>query len=131
MRGHVTISVHKRSANCSEWARSLRDGVLILLMTASVLVVAAFSGVLAQTEEPGAIWGKLDFLTNTYVVVDGKRYNYSKDQRSPVIIHTRSLTPDKRGNVKITVNTYGEAVEISFYGIDEPEAFTKFFRHEG
>ncbi len=130
MSDHVTMSVHERSAQCNDWAADVRAGLRVLFVTAS-FVLGAFSGGLAQTEEPGAIWGKLDFLTNTYVVVDGKRYNYSKDQTSPVIIHTRSLTPDKRGNVKISLNTYGEAVEVSFYGIDEPEALTRFFRNEG
>ncbi|MGH7228411.1 MAG: hypothetical protein ACREIH_04275 [Nitrospiraceae bacterium] len=97
---------------------------LVLLAAGSVLLGSPQTG-LAQTEDqPGSIWGKLEVFTNTHVVVDGKRYTYAKD----VIIHTRSLTQDKRGNVKITLDARGQVLDISFYGIDEPVAFEKYFR---
>jgi hypothetical protein len=77
--------------------------------------------------QPGIIWGKLDFLTNREAVVDGHRYPYAHN----VIIHTRALTPDKRGNVKVTLDPRGNAIEVSLYGIEETDAMTKYFRHDG
>jgi len=78
-------------------------------------------------DQPGGIWGKLEFLTNRDAVVDGRRYPYAHN----VIIHTRALTPDKRGNVKVTLDLKGYAIEISLYGIEETDAMTKYFKHEG
>ena len=78
-------------------------------------------------DQPGGIWGKLEFLTNREVVVDGHRYPYAHN----VIIHSRSVTPDKRGNVKVTLDQKGNAIDISFYGIEDVDAMTKYFKHEG
>lgn len=94
-------------------------------------LVALASPGLAQLDQvdnqPGVIWGKLDFLTNREAVVDGHRYQYAHN----VIIHTRALTPDKRGNVKVTLDPKGYAIEVSLYGIEETDAMTKYFRHDG
>ncbi len=114
----------QKYASHGGFRRGLLFVLLVLLASASVLLGSPPTG-LAQTEDqPGSIWGKLEVFTNTHVVVDGKRYTYAKD----VIIHTRSLTQDKRGNVKITLDGRGQVLEISFYGIDEPVAFEKYFR---
>jgi hypothetical protein len=95
------------------------------------VLLALASPALAQMDQadnqPGVIWGKLDFLTNREAVVDGHRYQYAHN----VIIHTRALTADKRGNVKVTLDLRGQAIEVSLYGIEETDAMTKYFRHDG
>lgn len=112
-------------------SRSRFDLSLVLLGLVCVLLLSLFSISAAQTSsgenQLGGIWGKLVSLSNTSVVVDGNRYPYAPN----VIIHTRSVTPDKRGNVKVTLDDRGRAIEISLYGIEEPEAMTTYFRHDG
>ena len=82
---------------------------------------------MASTDDLGGIWGMLEFLTNREAIVDGRRYPYAHN----VIIHTRALKPDKRGNVKVTLDAKGYAIEISLYGIEETDAMTKYFKREG
>jgi hypothetical protein len=97
---------------------------LLIAFPAAGLAQAQMDGV---DNEPGVIWGKLDFLTNREAVVDGHRYPYAHN----VIIHTRALIPDKRGNVKVMLDPKGYAIEVSLYGIEETDAMTKYFRHDG
>jgi len=99
----------------------------LLLCLLFVLATPGLAQVGPADDQPGVIWGKLDFLTNRDAVVDGRRYPYAHN----VIIHTRALTPDKRGNVKVTLDHKGYAIEVSLYGIEETDAMTKYFRHEG
>jgi hypothetical protein len=100
-------------------------GLVVFLLF--VLSTQGLAQVGPADDQPGVIWGKLDFLTNRDAVVDGRRYPYAHN----VIIHTRALTPDKRGNVKVTLDLKGYAIEVSLYGIEETDAMTKYFRHEG
>jgi hypothetical protein len=104
--------------------------VWVSLGLACVLLLSVASMSPAQTgsseNQAGGIWGKLVSLSNTSVVVDGNRYLYAHN----VIIHTRAVTPDKRGNVKVTLDEKGRAIEVSLYGIEEPEAMTTYFRHD-
>ncbi len=78
-------------------------------------------------DQPVVFWGNVDFFIYRDAVVD--------EQRDPsahnVIIHTRALTPDKRGNMQVTLNLEAYAIEISLYGIEESDAMTKYFNHEG
>jgi hypothetical protein len=70
------------------------------------------------------IWGNIDFYTNHYIVVDGKRYNFAKN----VIIDTYSLQPDKKGNVRVELDPSGNAKEVFFYGVDMPQVIKRFKR---
>jgi len=100
-------------------------GLVILLLLGS----ASFTEAQMNSAESQAngIWGQLGSLSNTSVVVDGNRYPYAPN----VIIHTRDVTPDKRGNVKVTLDERGRAIEVSLYGIEESEAMTRYFRYDG
>ena len=109
---------------------NLLKGFCLSGLAFSLLIVLAMPGwaqLDGQGNEPGVIWGKLDFLTNRDAVVDGRHYPYAHN----VIIHTRALTPDKRGNVKVTLDDRRQAIEVSLYGIEEVDAMTKYFRHDG
>ena len=100
--------------------------VMAMLMVCFIL--GATSVGLSQeslSESMGGIWGKLDFLTNKTVAVSGSRYPYAPN----VIIHTRDVQPDKRGNVKVTLNEKGQAIEVSLYGIEESDAMSTYFRY--
>lgn len=71
-----------------------------------------------------AVWGNLYEYSNTYVNVSGNRYYYSAN----VIIDTYSLSKDPRGNVRVELDTSGRAKEVFFYGIDMPEAISRYKR---
>ncbi len=103
--------------------------VLLGLVTTLLLGSAVFIEAQMNSSESrdGGIWGDLGYLNNTSVVVDGNRYFYAPN----VIIHTRAVTPDKRGNVKVILDERGRAIEVSFYGIEESEAMTRYFRYDG
>jgi hypothetical protein len=107
------------------------DQALVLLGLGMVLLLgsACFTEAQMNSAESQAngIWGQLGSLSNTSVVVDGNRYPYAPN----VIIHTRDVTPDKRGNVKVTLDERGHAIEVSLYGIEESEAMTRYFRYDG
>lgn len=109
----------------SRFARGLVLAGLAMFLILSMFSVGAAQTGSANTDTPGGIWGKLDFLTNKSVAVSGNRYPYAPN----VIIHTRAVTPDKRGNVKVTLNERGQAMEVSLYGIEEPDAMTTYFRN--
>jgi len=98
-------------------------GMVLLLGSASFTEAQMNS---AESQANG-IWGQLGSLSNTSVVVDGNRYPYAPN----VIIHTRDVKPDKRGNVKVTLDERGHAIEVSLYGIEESEAMTRYFRYDG
>ena len=97
---------------------------MVLLLGSASFTEAQVSSVESQ---PNGIWGELGSLSNTSVVVDGNRYPYALN----VIIHTRDVTRDKRGNVKVTLDERGRAIEVSLYGIEESEAMTRYFRYDG
>lgn len=103
--------------------------VLLGLVTTLLLGSVAFAEAQVNSAESqsNGIWGQLGSLSNTSVVVDGNRYPYAPN----VIIHTRDVTPDKRGNVKVTLDERGHAIEVSLYGIEESEAMTRYFRYDG
>jgi hypothetical protein len=98
-------------------------GMVLLLGSASFTEAQVNS---AESQSNG-IWGELGSLSNTSVVVAGNRYPYALN----VIIHTRDVTRDKRGNVKVTLDERGRAIEVSLYGIEESEAMTRYFRYDG
>jgi hypothetical protein len=104
---------------------------LVLLGLVTVLLPGSASFTDAQVNsaesQSNGIWGQLGSLSNTSVVVDGTRYPYAPN----VIIHTRDVKPDKRGNVKVTLDERGQAIEVSLYGIEESEAMTRYFRYDG
>lgn len=104
---------------------------LALLGLMTLLLLGSVSFTEAQVNSAGSqangIWGQLGSLSNTSVVVDGNRYTYAPN----VIIHTRDVKPDKRGNVKVTLDERGQAIEVSLYGIEESEAMTRYFRYDG
>lgn len=129
---HLTVSGHHKEKPMDTRNSSGRPQVgLWLYGLVLCLLFALSSPGLAQVnpadDQPGGIWGKLEFLTNHDAVVDGRRYPYAHN----VIIHTRALKPDKRGNVKVILDQKGYAIEISLYGIEEVDAMTKYFKHEG
>ena len=103
--------------------------VLFGLVTTLLLGSVSFTEAQMNSAESQAngIWGELGYLNNTSVVVDGNRYPYAPN----VIIHTRDVKPDKRGNVKVTLDERGQAIEVSLYGIEESEAMTRYFRYDG
>jgi hypothetical protein len=107
------------------------DQAVVLLGLVTVLLLGSASFTDAQMNsaesQSNGIWGELGSLSNTSVVVDGHRYLYAPN----VIIHTRAVTPDKRGNVKVTLDERGRAIEVSLYGIEESEAMTRYFRYDG
>lgn len=98
--------------------------VMVLLLGSAFFTEAQMNS--AESQASG-IWGELGYLNNTSVVVDGHRYPYAPN----VIIHTRDVKPDKRGNVKVTLDERGQAIEVSLYGIEESEAMTRYFRYDG
>lgn len=98
--------------------------VTLLLLGSASFTKAQMNS--AESQSNG-IWGQLGSLSNTSVVVDGNRYPYAPN----VIIHTRDVTPDKRGNVKVTLDERGHAIEVNLYGIEESEAMTRYFRYDG
>jgi hypothetical protein len=104
---------------------------LVLLGLVMVLLLGSVSFTEAQMNsaenQANGIWGQLGYLNNTSVVVDGNRYPYAPN----IIIHTRDVRPDKRGNVKVTLDERGQAIEVSLYGIEESEAMTRYFRYDG
>ena len=91
-------------------------------MLAAITGTYENSNALAQTEEAGSIWGSINYYTNSYVVVDGKQYEFNQN----VIIDTYSLKADKRGNVRLRLDAYGTVLQLFFYGIDMPEAIERF-----
>lgn len=84
------------------------------------------SGALAQDqgEQPGAIWGKLEYYTQDFAMIDGKRYEFGK----LTIVDTYSLTPDKRGNARVLLDQQGKVAQLFFFGIDMPEIVKRYRR---
>lgn len=79
--------------------------------------MAMFTLVLAM-----AIWGFIEGYTNDYIIVSGKRYEFTKD----VVIDTYTLERNKMGNVRVELDPDGKAKEIYFYGIDMPDVIRRF-----
>lgn len=98
--------------------------VLIAMLFAVCPIAVAPPSIFAQSEDAGNVWGNIGYYTDTYVVVNGKQYNFDRS----VIIDTYSLKADKRGNVRLRLDSYGAVLQLFFYGIDMPEVISRFKR---
>jgi len=81
-------------------------------------------GILASMIFAMTIWGNIQEYTDTYIMVDDVKYEYTRE----VIIDTYSLEGNEKGNVRVELNNYGLAEEIYFYGIDMPDVIRGFKR---
>lgn len=77
-----------------------------------------------QNEQPGAIWGKLEYYTQDFAMIDGKRYEFGK----LTVVDTYSLKPDKRGNARVLLDQQGKVAQLFFFGIDMPEIVKRYRR---
>ena len=102
----------------------LRKIVLMAILFAVCPIVVVPSSIFAESEDAGNVWGNITYYTDSYVVVNGKQYNFDK----AVTIDTYSLKPDKRGNVRLRLDSYGAVLQLFFYGIDMPEVISRFKR---
>lgn len=102
--------------------RAIRNLVLSVLALTAVAITCEHHIAWAQNEEAGSIWGSITYYTNTHVVVDGKQYTFHPN----VTIDTYSLKADKRGNVRLMLDSYGTVLQLFFYGIDMPEVIERF-----
>lgn len=97
------------------WAR------LIVL----ALSVAGVPELQAQTvEQETGVWGNIEYYTDGYAMVSGKRYEYSKT----TTMDTYSLKPDKRGTVRVVLDPQGRVARLYFYGIDMPQVVKQYKR---
>jgi hypothetical protein len=83
-----------------------------------------FGTLLASMIFAMTIWGNVQEYTNTYIMVDDVKYEYTHE----VIIDTYSLEKNIKGNVRVELNDDGMAEEIYFYGISMPDVIRKFKR---
>jgi hypothetical protein len=105
---------------------TIKPSITILLLcvcaVATIIAVSAPASVHAQSTESGAIWGTINYYTNSYVVVNSKQYDFHPH----VTIDTYSLQRDKRGNVRLILDSYGAVLQLFFHGIDMPEAIERY-----
>jgi len=102
--------------------RPIRNLVLSAVALTAVAITCERPITWAQNEEAGSVWGNITYYTNAHVVVDGKQYTFHPH----VTIDTYSLKVDKRGNVRLVLDSYGTVLQLFFYGIDMPEAIERF-----
>ncbi|HEU4686150.1 MAG TPA: hypothetical protein VFS39_16705 [Nitrospira sp.] len=96
---------------------------IALILSSALSLSASTASAQTITPETG-IWGKIDYYSNGYVQVDGRKYEFSKT----TTMDTYSLKPDQRGNVRVVLDGQGRVARLYFYGIDMPDVI-KRYRH--